>query len=174
MDVSTSGGEHQQAQASSSTLPAAGAALSLPGVLPFYPPTFPPSHLTGSLDLISDLGLRPAYDAFVRPYFRNPKPLVKPLDALTGTPGSDLKGKGRAVGEAGSGGSSVGGPLAPGAVPGEAPQPTSGKGGKAKESDPSVMDLKRFKDLDDLVDECLVLPGTSLLDLPTVSKMLRC
>jgi hypothetical protein len=161
MNASTSHGERQQAQASSSTTPAPGAVLSLPGVLPFQPPTFPPTHLTGSLDLISDLGLRPAYDAFVRPYFRNPKPLVVPLDAPAGTPGGDLKGKGRAVGEAGPGG-----PLGAQAPPaslaqGEVPRSSAGKGGKAKETDPSVMDLKRFKDLDELVPECLVLPGAA-------------
>lgn len=160
MDASTSHGEHQQAQASSSTAPAAGAVLSLPGVLPFHPPVFPPTHLTGSLDLISDLGLRPAYDAFVRPYFRNPKPLVVPLDAPSGTPGGDLKGKGRAVDEAGPGGSLVAQGAEAAATQGEVPQPSTGKSGKAKETDPSVMDLKRFKDLDELVPECLVLPGT--------------
>ncbi|CDZ96528.1 hypothetical protein [Phaffia rhodozyma] len=58
-----------QPVASSSRLP--------PVLIPFQPPDpGPPAHLTGSVDLLTHLSLRTSYDTFVRPYFRNPKPLV--------------------------------------------------------------------------------------------------
>lgn len=137
-------------QASSST-----AQPVLPSVLPFQPPSFPTTHLSGSDDLVSLLDLRPTYDRFVRPYFRNPKPLVVPLDTAAPQQASE-KGKGREGETMGGRDGGAGGP-----GPTQATGATKGKGGK-KEVDPTVMDLKRFKDIDEIVPECLVLPGASL------------
>ncbi|KAL7417153.1 hypothetical protein BDY24DRAFT_376856 [Mrakia frigida] len=149
MDASSAAGpsasSSHQPIASGSTPPRRAPSPPPPAVLPFAPPPLPKTHLTGSLDLLSHLSLLPSYDAYVRPYFRNPKAPV-PLAPGTGTVGglaaltAEDKGKGRAV--EGEGGKTKGRPVQQ----------------QTKKIKDNVVDLKRMKaDFDDLVEECVVL-----------------